>query len=86
MDIETCIQIYLDLVKKVFPTEGAVSRSKLGILGNLVRGNNRFDEKPLESALKELISEHVGVGAANGEDTPFRFEASKNGASPECKV
>lgn len=86
MDVETCITKYLELAKDIFPIEKALSRSKFGKLGRAVLGDYRFDQKPLESALKRLISEQLGARATNGEDTVFRFEASKDGVSPECKV
>ena len=86
MDVETCITKYLELAKDIFPIEKALSRSKFGKLGKAVLGEYRFDQKPLELALKKMISEELGARAANGEDTLFKFEASRDGVSPECKV
>jgi hypothetical protein len=86
MHLETSITKYLELAKYIFPIENALSRSKFGRLGKAVLGEYRFDQNPLESALKRLISEQLGARTANGEDTLFRFKASKDEVSPECKV
>jgi hypothetical protein len=81
MDIETCITKYLELMKEIFPIEKGFFRS---MFGNPKK--YRFDHELLESALKRLIIEHLGARATDGEDTLFRFEASKDGGSPDCKV
>ena len=81
MDIETCITKYLELMKEIFPIEKGFFRSMFGNPRKY-----RFNHELLESALKRLISEYLGARATNGEDTLFRFEASKGGVSLECKV
>src|SRR6266480_5685903 len=86
MDIDTCINEYLDMAPDIFPVEGVISRSKFSKLVNAVRGKQRFDPTPLEEAVKRLVKRHLADRATRGEDTPLRFEASRDNKSPQCKV
>lgn len=58
MDIETCIQTYLAIAPEIFAVECVISRSRLGQLANVLRGEQRFDPDPLENAIKRLVKEH----------------------------
>jgi hypothetical protein len=61
MDVDTCIKIYLEMAPKVFPSEGLVSRSKLGKFLKGARGTARFDSGELEKFFKALVVEKFGV-------------------------
>jgi hypothetical protein len=86
MDIDTCINEYIDMAPKIFPVENIVSGSTVGRLVKVAKGKHRFDPVPLEMAVKRLVRKHLGVRASRGEDTVFKFEASRDHAIPECKV
>jgi hypothetical protein len=86
MDINTCISEYIDMAPEIFPVENIVSSSKFGKLLKVVKGNHRFDPTPLETAVKRLIQKHLGPKAAGGEDTLFKFDASRDQSTPQCKV
>ncbi|KAI9854152.1 MAG: hypothetical protein M1813_001359, partial [Trichoglossum hirsutum] len=86
MDVDTCINEYLDIAPKIFPVEDVISRSTLGKLVRVVRGRQRFDPVPLEEAVKRLVRKHLAGRATGGEDTLLQFEASRDNKSPQCKV
>lgn len=86
MDIDTCIDEYINMAPKVFPVENIVSGSTVGRLVKVAKGKHRFDPMPLEMAVKKLVQKHLGVRAQGGEDTMFKFEASRDHAMPQCKV
>lgn len=86
MDIDTCIDEYLKMAPGIFPIETLISRSKAGKLFTIARGQQRFDPKPLEDAVKGLVLEHLEERATAGMDTPLRFEASRSNENPKCKV
>jgi len=52
MDIETCIQEYLNIAPEVFPVEDAIGGSTVGRLLKVARGLQRFNPEPLETAVK----------------------------------
>lgn len=56
MDIDTCIQTYLDMAPKIFPKEGFLSGSRTGKFFKGARGIARFDPGPLESIVRDLTS------------------------------
>lgn len=85
MDIDTCISEYLKMAPSIFPIETLISGSKIGKLFTITRGQQRFDPKPLEDAVKRLVVEHLGERATAGVDTPLRFDACRD-KSPKCKV
>jgi hypothetical protein len=86
MDIDTCINEYIDMAPKIFPVENIVSGSAFGKLMKVAKGKHRFDPTPLEMAVKRLVQKHLGAKAVGGEDTLFKFEASRDHAMPQCKV
>jgi hypothetical protein len=86
MDVDTCINEYLDMAPDIFPVEGVISGSKLGKLMRVVRGSQRFDPVHLEEAIKRLVKNHLADRATAGEDTPIQFEASRDNKNPQCKV
>jgi hypothetical protein len=86
MDVDTCINEYLDMAPAVFPVEGVISGSNLSKFVKAVRGKQRFDPAPLEEAVKRLVEKHVTDRATKGKDTSLRFEASRGNKSPRCKV
>jgi hypothetical protein len=83
MDIDTCINEYIDMAQEIFPIENIMSRNRLGILVNAIAGTQRFDPEPLEKAVKRLVKKHLGDRSPAGENTLFKFEASQD---PPCKV
>ncbi len=86
MDIDACINEYIDMAPEIFPLEGHISGSGVGRFMNLASGNQRFDPKPLQNAVKRLVKKHLGDKATAGEDTLLRFEASRDNKSPQCKM
>src|SRR6266496_1243893 len=86
MDIDTCINEYIDMAPDIFPVEGSISGSNFGKLVKAIRGRQRFDPVPLEEAVKRLVKRHLANRATRGEDTPLRFEASRDRKSPQCKM
>jgi|SRR5271154_2701601 len=54
MDVDTCIDKYLELAPSIFPKEGFISRSKIVKVFKGATGLARFNPKPLEDAVKEL--------------------------------
>jgi hypothetical protein len=83
MDIGTCINEYIDMAQEIFPIENIISRNRLGILVNTMTGIQRFDPEPLEKAIKRMVKKHLGDRSSAGENTLFKFEASRD---PPCKV
>lgn len=67
MDIQTCINEYIKMGPDIFPVEGIASRSSIGKFLNVARGRQRFDPKPLEVAVKQLVKEHLGDSAQENE-------------------
>jgi hypothetical protein len=83
MDLDTCIKEYLAMAPKIFPVEGIFSGSKLGKFLKIAKGEQRFDPTAFEKIIKKLIAEQLKTRSSDGENTPLRFEASKN---QPCKV
>ena len=83
MDIDSCINEYVDMAPKIFPLEGLVSRRKSVKVWRGVRGQARFDPAPFETAIKTLIVDHLKTRSSDGENTSLRFEAS---STQQCKV
>ena len=86
MDIDACINEYIDMAPEIFPVENFISGSTFGKLVKVARGKQRFDPTPLEIAVKRLIRKYLGPKDAGGEDTLFKFEASRDQSMPQCKV
>ncbi len=86
MDIQTCIDEYLELAPQIFPVEGLVKGSDLGRFFTVARGQQRFKAEPLEMAIRRLVKKHLGERSAEGEETLFRFEASKLKEDHPCNV
>ena len=86
MDVDACIAEYRDIAPEIFPVENTFGRSSLGKSIKLVRGKDRFDPRPLESAIKRLVKKYLGDEATAGEDTPFRFRPSNIGEQDNCRV
>jgi hypothetical protein len=72
------------MAPKVFPVEHRIKRSKPAVIYGLWRGKKRFDAKPLEIFLQEMIAKNVAGRSQEGKDTTLRFEANKGG--PNCKM
>jgi hypothetical protein len=62
MDVDTCIQTYLEMAPKIFPSQGFVSGSTLAKLLKGVRGIARFDGSELEKFVKALVVDRLGRG------------------------
>ena len=86
MDIQTCIDEYLRLAPEIFPVEGLIQRSSVGKVYKILRGRQRFQAQPLELAIKRLVKKYLGERNAEGEETFFRFEASKLTDNRSCNV
>ena len=86
MDIQTCIDEYLELAPKIFPVEGLIPGSKVAKFVKVMRGRQRFKAKSLELAIKRLVKKHLRERSAEGEETGFRFEASKLTEDRSCTV
>ena len=71
MDIQTCIDEYLELAPKIFPVEGLIRGSKVGKFVKGMRGRQRFKAKSLELAIKRLVKKHLRERSAEGEETLF---------------
>lgn len=77
MDVDECIDKYLDMAPKIFPKERFFSGSALGKIIHGFRGAARFDAANLESAVKELVTEKLDTG----QDAPFEsLEQAKESA------
>ena len=77
MDIQTCIDEYLKLAPQIFPIESRTQGSTFGKFVKMAGGRQRFKAEPLELAIKKLVKQHLGERSTEGEETLFRFEASK---------
>lgn len=86
MDIDDCINAYLDMAPDIFPVESILSGSTLGRLAKIVAKSRRFSPIPLENAIKRLVVDHLKERATNGENTPMKFEAAQPGSDRLCKV
>lgn len=86
MDIETCIEEYLNMASDIFPIEGLIEGSRVGQLVTVTRGKQRFKAEPLELAIKRLVKKQLGDRCIQGEETPFRFEATELQGDHACKV
>ena len=82
MDIDSCIEIYQQLGKDIFPTEGLFSKT-LGKHGKGLVGIARFDSTKLESCIKRIVGKNKN---AHGPETRLDFEASRQTGTPKCKV
>ena len=67
MDVDECINKYLEMAPKIFPTEGFLSGSSLGRLIHGIKGAARFDAQNLEAIVKEMVNEKI----KSGQDTPL---------------
>ena len=72
MDVNECIDKYLEMAPKIFPTEGFVSGSSLGKLIQGVKGAARFDAKKLESVVKKMVNEKLKSGQDTSLDSVER--------------
>lgn len=82
MDIDTCIDEYLNMAPEIFPVKNIVSGSRFGVFANATMGTPRFDPEPLEMAVKGLVMKYLGDEVnSDGENTRFMFQTN-----PRCKV
>jgi hypothetical protein len=51
MDINTCINEYIDMATEIFAAENIASGDTLGRLVNVAKGQYRFDPTPLKMAV-----------------------------------
>lgn len=86
MDVQTCINEYLEMSPEIFPPEGFISRSKVGQLLTVARGKQRFGPEPLEIAIKRLVKKYLGNTSEQGEETLLRFKHSELGDDQICRV
>jgi hypothetical protein len=56
MDVQTCIDEYINLAPKIFPLEGFMSRLSVVKASKLILGRYRFDARPLEQEIKRLVN------------------------------
>ena len=76
IDINFCINEYLNMVPDIFPVKSMVSGNKVSKLMKVVRGKQLFDSNPLKEVVKGLVQKHLANKATRGEDTLLRFKAS----------
>jgi hypothetical protein len=82
MDIDTCIDEYLNMAPEIFPVKNILSKSQLGVFAKATIGTPRFDPRPLEMAVKGLVTRYLGDQPNNdGENTRFNFQTN-----PGCRV
>ena len=79
MDVDTCINEYLNMAPEIFTVENIMSRSMFGSVASAMTGTSRFDPNPFENAVKKLVREYLGR-----EDETFR--PSRENGNPKCKV
>jgi hypothetical protein len=82
MGVDSCIKVYEDLGKQIFPAESIFTK-KVGRHGKGLVGVARFDAHVLEDCLKKIIADSP---AARGPETKLDFEASRSTGDPKCKV
>ena len=80
MDVDECINKYLEMAPKIFPTEGFLSGSSLGKFFHGVRGVARFDAQNLEFVVKKMVSEKF----KSGQDTLLDSVARPKDAGECC--
>lgn len=76
MNVDECIEKYLEMAPRIFPKEGFVSRFKLGKFLSGVRGSARFDASNLESIVKDMVSEKLQTGPDAPLESPERAKES----------
>ena len=81
MDVDTCIEKYLKMAPIIFPKEGFVSGSTFGKFFKGARGAARFDSAPLESVIKQLVTETLD----SGPDTLFE-STERAQATASCRT
>jgi hypothetical protein len=86
MDIDTCINEYIDMAQEIFSIENIISRSTLGTIVNTMVGTQRFDPEPLEKAAKRLVKKYLGGRSSAGENTVFKLKPSQDNKIRPCKV
>ena len=77
MDIQTCIDEYVKMAPDIFSVKGSLSANKLVKYYTAARGRQYFKAEPLELAIKRLVKKYLGDKCTQGEETPFRFEATE---------
>lgn len=86
MDIDTCIDTYLDMAPEIFPLEGRLSGSSLGRMAKIITNHQRFNPIPLENAIKKIVVDQLKERAIDGENTLMNFEVAPPGSFQPCKV
>lgn len=66
MDIQKCIDIYIEVAPKMFPVS-ALSGSSFGKAFRLLAGTQQFDSRPLEEIVKKLVVTELGELAIEGK-------------------
>jgi hypothetical protein len=69
-DIDDCISQYMSLSKVVFSNDNVISKIPVGA------NHRRFDEEPLQAALKSVIKDKLGdenAAMADHDDRDVRF-------------
>lgn len=86
MDIDTCINTYLDMAPDIFPVESTLSGSTLGRFAKIIAKHQRFNPIPLENAIKKIVVDQLKERATEGENTLMNFEVAQPGSDQACKV
>ncbi|KAL3422240.1 kinesin light chain [Phlyctema vagabunda] len=89
MDVDSCIKEYLAMAPNIFPIETLISGNKFSKFLKGAKGKARFDSKPMEQAIKNLVQTRLralGEDSEDVENTHFRFKAYGDQQSPTCKV
>lgn len=81
MDVDTCINKYLEMAPIIFPKERFLSGSTVGKVFLGLRGAARFEGAPLESIVKAMVNEKL----ESGPDAPFE-SAERAEKRAECRT
>lgn len=83
MDIDSCIEKYIELAPEIFPVEGIISASGMGKALTVLSGQQRFKPAPFEAAIKKLIAYQLRGRSGEGENTALKFESAME---QKCRV
>ena len=83
MDVEECIEEYLNMAPMIFPREGFIASQSFYHVLTAAWGQNPFDPIPLEKAIKNLVKERFQ--SSKGENAALRSDSSQM-QQQQCKV
>ena len=81
MDIDTALTMFLEMAPKIFPVENMMSKSLVARITKVVKGQPRFDPRPLEQIIKIMTTKY----SRDGTHSLLQFRP-KQSRSNSCKV